>query len=344
MTTIKEIAKACGVSVATVSNIINNKGSVGNETRKRVTDAIREMNYTPNIVAKNLKMKQTRSIGVIAEDMTVFSMPEIIDGITEYCEQEDYQILLTNLRLYKKFSDSYYRENMHTDLVHKEMQKLLSKQVEGIIYVAAHERLINFMPEDIPIPTVVAYGYTKDVKIPSVIVDDVSGAYDIMNYLIGLGHKDIGIIAGKKDSAHTQARLEGCQKALFDNGLLYNPKGILYGEWDRESGYKHTDELIKRGVSAVFCMNDIMAGGVYDRLSDLNLQVGKDISVVGYDNRDIASYTKPPLTTVSLPLHQIGYEASKIIVSILNNEPIDESGAYYVPCNICMRKSVIEKE
>ena len=94
MPTIKEIAKACNVSVATVSNIINHKGSVGDATRERVEKVIREMNYTPNYVAKNLKTKNTRSIGVIAEDMTVFALPDIIDGITEYCEEADYQILL----------------------------------------------------------------------------------------------------------------------------------------------------------------------------------------------------------------------------------------------------------
>lgn len=101
MPTIKEIARECGVSVATVSNIINDKGKVGEETKKRVLQVIQEMNYTPNIVAQNLKTKNTRSIGVIAEDMTVFALPDIIDGITEYCEKEDYQILLVNLRLYK---------------------------------------------------------------------------------------------------------------------------------------------------------------------------------------------------------------------------------------------------
>ena len=147
MPTIKEIAKACNVSVATVSNIINHKGSVGDATRERVEKVIREMNYTPNYVAKNLKTKNTRSIGVIAEDMTVFALPDIIDGITEYCEEADYQILLVNLRLYKKFQDNYYRDNRHKEIVRQEFQKLLAKQVEGIIYVAAHERLINIIPE-----------------------------------------------------------------------------------------------------------------------------------------------------------------------------------------------------
>ena len=95
------------------------------------------MNYTPNYVAKNLKTKNTRSIGVIAEDMTVFALPDIIDGITEYCEEADYQILLVNLRLYKKFQDNYYRDNRHKEIVRSGVPEASAKQVEGIIYVAA---------------------------------------------------------------------------------------------------------------------------------------------------------------------------------------------------------------
>ncbi|MGL6201320.1 MAG: LacI family DNA-binding transcriptional regulator [Lachnospiraceae bacterium] len=341
MTTIKEIAKACNVSVATVSNIINNKGGVGEKTKKRVRAAIEEMNYTPNHVAKNLKMKHTRSIGVIAEDMTVFSLPDIIDGITEYCEAEEYQILLINLRLYKKFADTYYREDRHVDIVQCEIQKLLAKQVDGIIYVAAHERVINFMPDDLPIPVVVAYGYAENTEIPSVVVDDVSGSYEMAKYLISCGHKKIGLIAGRKDSIHTQARLEGYQKALFDHGLLFDPTLVLYGNWERKNGYENTDLLINKGVTAIFSMNDIMASGVYDRLEELGVEIGRDIAVAGYDNREISGYMKPQLTTIGLPLHDIGYYASEIILKLLRKEEFElKDGIHFVKCNPFIRKSV----
>ncbi len=341
MITIKEIAKICGVSVATVSNIINNKGGVGEKTRERVMEVIRETNYTPNYVAKNLKTKNTRSIGVIAEDMTVFSLPDIIDGITDYCEKEDYQILLINLRLYKKFSDTYYHQNKHTSIVHKEIKKLLSKQVEGIIYIAAHERVIDFIPDDLPVPTVVAYGYTNNPAIPSVVVDDIKGASDLVKYLISCGHDRIGVIAGKKDSIHTQARLEGYQRALFENHLLYDPNLVIYGEWDRDSGYINTKFLVEKEVTAIFCMNDIMAGGTYDRLDELGIQVGKDFAVVGYDNRELASYEKPPLTTMGLPLHDIGYCVSEIIIKLLNKEETSaKDGVYFIECNPYIRRSV----
>ena len=341
MPTIKEVAKICGVSVATISNIMNDKGGVSAETKKRVMKVIKEMNYTPNHVAKNLKTKNTRSIGVIAEDMTVFALPDIIDGITEYCEEEDYQILLINLRFYKKYADSYYQNDDHKDIVHKEIRKLLSKQVEGIIYVAAHERLINVLPDNLPIPMVVAYGYTNKKEIPSVIVHDANGAEELVKHLVAYGHRKIGVIAGKKDSMHTQARLEGYQKALFAGGILYDPNLVVYGDWDRESGRIKAPELVAKDVTAIFAMNDFMAGGVYDCLDELNKKVGEDIAVVGYDNREMASYESPPLTTMGLPLHDMGYHASEIILKMLKKEDVEsDNGMHYIQCIPFFRESV----
>lgn len=345
MPTIKEIAKLCNVSVATVSNIINNKGGVSDQTKARVLKVVEEMNYTPNSIAKNLKTKNTRSIGVIAEDMTVFVLPDIIDGITEFCEKEGYQILLVNLRLYKKFSDSYYQDNNHKEIVNREIQKLLSKQVEGIIYIAAHGRVIRVLSEDLPIPAVVAYGIAGREGIPSVAVGDVRGARALVGHLISYGHTKIGVIAGKKDSMHTQGRLEGYQRALYENNLLYDPNLVVYGDWNRESGYQSTDRLLEKGVTAIFGMNDLMAGGAYDRLNELGIQVGKDIAVVGYDNREMASYENPPLTTMGLPLHDIGYRASELLVKLLRREDgVDGSGICYVDCKPFLRDSVNRME
>lgn len=343
MITIKEIAKACNVSVATVSNILNNKAGASEKTRERVLKAAEEMNYTPNFVAKNLKMRNTRSIGVIAEDMTIFSIPDIIDGITEHCEEEDYQILLINLRLYKKFDDKYYNRDDYFGLVYQEIQKLMAKQVEGIIYVAAHERVIQCIPEDLPIPAVMAYGYTRTPAIPSIVVDDEGGAYRIVNHMILRGHQKIGVITGKKDSLHMQARLEGYQRALYDNHLLYNPKMVCVGDWTRSSGYQYTDYLLEHGVTAIYCMNDIMAGGVYDRLDELGMTVGKDIAVAGYDNRELSGYYHPPLSTMKLPLHDIGYKASEVILEMLNGVKLEkEDGIYQISCEELIRKSVHE--
>ena len=341
MATIKEIAKACNVSEATVSNILNDKPGASAATRKNVMAMIEKMNYTPNVVAKNLKLQKTRSIGVIAEDMTIFSIPDIIDGITEQCEQVDYQILLINLRLYKKYNDTYYSKDDYYEVVRREIKKLMQKQVEGIIYVAAHERPILCIPENLPIPAVMAYGYSRTPKVPSVVVDDCHGAYEITKYLIENGHTRIGVIMGKSDSIHAQSRLVGYQEALFDSGILYSPGFVTEGDWNRESGYEGITKLLAKDITAVFCMNDLMAGGVYDRLAELGMTVGEDLSVVGYDNRELSSYYNPPLTTIDLPLHDIGYRASEIMIEMLEGREISEEDAVCaVECTRRIRKSV----
>lgn len=187
----------------------------------------------------------------------------------------------------------------------------------------------------------VAYGFTNKPEIPSVVVADVKGARDLVHYLVSCGHKRIGVIAGKKDSMHTQSRLEGYQRALFEGNVLYDPELVVYGEWDRESGYRNTDILIEKKVTAIFCMNDFMAGGAYDRLDELGYKVGSNMAVVGYDNREMACYEKPALTTMGLPLHDIGYCASEVIIRMLKKEECSvENGIYYVDCIPFIRDSV----
>lgn len=337
-----EIAKVCNVSIATVSNILNNKPGASKATRDFVLEKAKELNYMPNYVAKNLKSKNTRTIGVIAEDMTIFSIPDIIDGITKCCEEEAYQILLMNLRLYQKYSDTYYHKSDYYGRVHEVIKDLIAKQVNGIIYVAAHERrTIKCIPDDLPIPAVMAYGYTDNNKIPSIVVDDVHGAYEVINYMIENGHQRIGVITGKNESMHTKDRLTGYQKALYDNQILYDPSIICYGNWIRESGYEFTDELLDKGVTAIFCMNDLIAGGVYDRIYERRLIPGEDISIAGFDNRQLSSYYKPPLTTINLPLHDIGYCASEVIIEMIQSE--GGSGIlpiYQIGCKLLVRNSV----
>lgn len=342
MATIKELAKSCGVSVATVSNILNNKPGASDKTRKLVLEMAERLNYTPNVVAKNLKMQKTRSIGVIAEDMTIFSIPDIIDGITDYCQEQDYQVLLTNLRLFKKYNDTYYNRDDYYGLVGLEIKKLAEKQVEGIIYVAAHERVIRCIPDTLSIPAVMAYGYSKSRKVPSVVVDDVHGASEIMQHLVDHGHKRVGVITGKPDSLHAQARLVGYQQVLFQNGILYDPSLVVEGDWTRGSGYDCTDQLLEKKVTAIFCMNDLMAGGVYDRADELGLIVGSDLSVAGYDDRELSGYYHPPLTTISLPLHDIGHKASELVIDLLNGQEleVDSENVCSVGCKLLVRKSI----
>lgn len=343
MATIGEVAEKSGVSIATVSNIVNGKGKASKETVERVMRVIKELNYKPNMLARNLKTKKSRSIGVIVEDMTIFSIPDIVDGITDYCDKENYQIFLINLRLFMNYNDTYYDKDFYYGRVKEEIHKLENLQVEGIIYVTAHERTLQVIPEDLDIPAVMAYGYTQSKKIPSVVVDDVEGGFSIAKKLLEQGHKKVGIITGKNDSVHAQARMLGYQKAFYEARVPMDQASIFVGDWERESGYAYVDQLLEQGVTAIMCMNDIMAGGVYDRLSERGITVGEEISVTGYDGRQLSSYYKPPLTTIALPLHDIGYKAGEVLLELLSAEEIpqdEQARVYQVPCQIVEGKSI----
>jgi len=341
MTTVKEIAKTCNVSATTVSNIINNRPNVSEKTREKVLRAMKEMNYTPNYIAKNLKTNSTQSIGVIVEDMTIFSIPDIIDGITKHCDEVGYQILLFNLRLFQRYHEAYYRSQVYYSQVHQEIHEFLARKVEGIIYVSGHERELSCIPEDLPIPVVITYATNNNTNIPSVIIDDEDGSYQIVSHLITMGHKKIGVISGLTDSPHAKGRLRGYQRALFENKILFDPQLVIEGDWKPDGGYHSADHLLNRGATALFCMNDLMAIGVYKRLRDLNLIIGKDISVVGFDNREIIQYFDPPLTTMKLPLHNIGYRSSEIMLQLLQGQKQPHNREIYtVNCQLIQGESV----
>ena len=180
------------------------------------------------------------------------------------------------------------------------MEFLLSKQVDGIIYVTAHERVLKkCLPEHLPVPASMAYGYSKSAEYPSVAVDDKNGAYTLIRYLTERGHRSIGVITGKGESIHTHDRLLGYQKALYDQKIFFDPDIVVEGDWKRESGYQKTDYLLSKGVTAIFCMNDIMAGGVYDRLEDLLNQIlpKKALHEYGVTEEDLREFTDSVMKT-----------------------------------------------
>lgn len=341
MVTIRDIAKVCGVSIATVSNVLNGKSGVSAETREAVLAKVRELHYTPNSVAKNLKTKKTRVMGIIVEDITIFSVPGIVDGITECCEANGYGLSLENLRLYQKRGDSYYYKTDYYQQVSQVLDSLAADQVEAIIYISTEERELKCLPADFHIPLVMCYAYSKTPGVPSVLVSEVDASRALITHALECGHKRIGVITGKAASPHTQQRLEGYRQALEAYGLEVDPAILREGDWTRESGRRFAGELMEQGVTAIFCMNDLIAGGVYDVLESLGLRVGEGLSVLGYDDRIHSEYFHPPLTTVRLPLHDVGFKSAKLALEMLQGTPREQvAQETYVPCEVVLRESV----
>jgi LacI family transcriptional regulator len=340
--TLKEIAQLCDVSTTTVSNILNGKPKVSEDTRRRVLDVVKQTGYQPNFFAQGIRKQKTRFIGIIVEDLSQFTIPPIVEAIMAYCEDHNYRTLLINMRLYDKWQDTWYNdEKKLQSVLQPSIQELLSIKVDGIMYVAGHSRVINCFPDDFNIPAIVVYAFSKSNMFPSVVIDDEKGAYDITKYLVSMGHKKIGLIAGTADNLHTQKRSLGFQKALYEEHILFNPYGVRYGDWERASGYKETEQLLKEDITAIFCMNDLMAAGAYDYLYEHNLVVGQDISLVGFDNNEISAYIRPNLTTNDIPLKEIGKKSAEIILGMLdNNTDIEIPEIIKIPCQMVIRKSV----
>ena len=343
MVTLKEIASKCNVSATTVSNILNGKPKVSEKTKQAVMEVVREMGYQPDYVAQGLRRKKTSTIGIIAEDIAQFTTPGMVESIMEYCEKKGYRTVVQNLRLYGRWQDQWFdQEDEYERVLAPALTELCSVKVDGIIYLAGHARVIRSISDDFPIPVVMAYAYTQSPKIPSVVIDDTKSSYELISYLISMGHTKIGVVAGRQDNIHTQRRLLGYQKALFDADVLYNPSLVRFGDWQRPSGYTQTQALVEQGVTAIFCMADRMAGGVYDYLEEQGIRVGEDISVVGFDNQDIAEYFRPALTTTALPLSEIGQKSAKLLLKRLEGEqePDNKVVEVLIPCKFIERKSV----
>ncbi len=343
MVTLKEIAKMCDVSASTISNILNGKPKVSEETRQRVLEVVRQTGYQPNYFAQGMRKQKTRIIGIIVEDLNEFSTTPIVEAIMAYCEDNNYRTILLNMRLYDKWQDTWYDdENKLQSVLQPSIRELLSIKVDGIMYVAGHCRIINCFPDSFDIPAIVVYAISKTSKFPSVVLDDEKGGYDMTKYLIAMGHRKIGLIAGTEDNLHTQKRSLGYQRALFEEQILFNPDWIRYGNWTRESGYEGAQKLTAEGVTAIFCMNDTMAAGVYDYLYEQDIKIGQDVSVVGYDNKEISEYLRPKLTTNNLRLRDIGRESADIVLRMIEDEDSEGNNSEVVrmPCQIVERESV----
>ena len=339
MSTIREISKRSGFSIATVSKVLNGQPGVSRETQNAIMNVAKNLNYRPNLYARHLKMGMSRTLGIIAEDLTVFNAPDIIDGIGVCCESRKYHYILGNLRFNKRFGHdpSYAKEK--AEMVIDMVNEMLSKQVDGILYIGCHSHVVASLYSQKETRFVCAYCYSEDRDIPAILYNDRDAARKVTELLISKGHGKIGVIAGDKDSFHTSNRLLGFQEALFDKGVPYNPHLTYYGEWERDHGYEAAPLLLAEGVTAIFAHNDLIAIGVIDYCNQNGIEIGKDLALIGFDNREIAGVCKPSLSTVSLPLFEIGHTAASVMLDMIEKDVFPDNNEILLSCDILERES-----
>lgn len=344
MVRIKDIAAKANVSTATVSYVLNGSGNIGEDTRKKVLQVVEEMNYKPNHIAKSLKMKRTNTIGVLVEDITIFNATHIIDGINTYADENGLNIILTNMSLFKRIGRQFDHPDIK-DIVPKAVKDLLEKQVDGLVYIGVHTRDISGLVPQIGKPIVYTYCYTKNDQEYSINYDDELAAHEATNYLISKGHQRIAVISGLIDSVPSHDRFQGFLRAIMEKQIPFNPAYVKTGDWEVESGYTLTKELMQlpERPTAILAMNDLMAVGVIQACEELELNIPKDLSVMGFDNREFSAFLKPKLTTMELPLHKMGHDSAEALMEIINRESNASLQAHEKPiCLLIERESVAD--
>lgn len=347
MTTIHDVAAYAGVSIATVSNVLNRKGNTAEKTTAKVLAAVRELNYIPNALAKDLKANRSRTIGIIAEDVSAFMSGNIIDGISAVCETHDYAVTLCNLRAehYMNTQPGMTYEMLPSYLpfqkaVSTAIDSLLSARVGGLIYIGLYPRDVSGILPDLGIPVVYTYCFTQNSGDYCVNYDDCHGSSIAMEHLISLGHTRIALISGVINSIPGHKRMKGYTESLMKHNLLFDPTYIITGDWGFPHGYRSCMQLLDlpEPPTAIFCMSDVLAFGALTAAHERGIRIPEQLSVHGFDDLLTSQFYLPPLTTVSLPLAGLGKTSADLLLCIISgNTP--EARGILVPCTEIVRSS-----
>lgn len=328
MVTIKDVARRAGVSVTTVSRVLNNSPHpISPETRRKVLEAVAELGFCPNAAARSLQLNETRTIGLMLPDVANPYYSGIVRGIEDVAHHEGYTIILCNTDRSRERTLKYLRV-------------LREKRVDGVIFMgggvvedAKEDRF--FQQEDIP--TVVIGRHSG--PFPSVQIDNSEAAKRAVLHLMARGYRHIACIAGPPSSTTTRDRLAGYYQALAENGLEHDPLWVVYADFTPGGGYKAVQELLKRRPrpTALFVHNDLMAVGAIKALAEEGLVIPKEIAIVGFDDIPLASYVIPTLTTVRVPVYEMGATAMRLLRDLLVGQPVPE--VTILPVELIVRES-----
>lgn len=334
-TTIKDVAKHAGVSIATVSLVVNNNSRISSETKRKVLKSIKTLDYYPSKSARDLVSKKTGNIGfILTDDHFLRTEPfytRIFLGTEFEARDGEYYVLLTTVK------SNFSNEDPLPRFV-------LEKSVDGIIIAGkVPQNLIDKIVQlNIPIMFV---DYDANINCcPRVLIDNMQGGIIATNHLLELGHKKIGFIGADIDHPSLHDRLIGYKQALEQANLIVNFNHIIIDALypDRQNGYDSAKRLFEnnKDVTAVFACNDAMAIGVMHYLKDNNYKIPEDISVIGFDDVEADLLLDPPLTTMRVPKIELGAEALRTMINYLKNKN-NSNKKILVPVELIVRNSTI---
>lgn len=333
-TTIKDVAKKAGVSISTVSRVINDSKPVTNEVKQRVLDVIKETGYVPNPLARSLVTKKSQLIGVIVPEVNDTFSAEILNGIEEISKMYNYDILLANT-----YSDK--------ELEKKNINLLRAKQVEGIVMICwdIDEEIVKML-EGSGIPAVYISKTTRDFNIYNVSTQNAPATRDMTEFLIEKGHDKVALMLTNYHISNlADARLHGYKEALEKNNKEFNEKLVKSCGTTYDAGYATAKELLEEGnrPDAIFVTSDEAAIGAMNACFDLGYKVPEDISIAGFNDVKLAKMYRPKLTTVNQPLFDMGAVAIRMVIKMINGQEIGEKKVE-LPYRIIDRESVMDRK
>jgi LacI family transcriptional regulator len=333
MATIKQVAKAAGVSFKTVSRVVNDDNNVSADTRARVLEAITQLGYRPNLIARNMRTRRTHLLGLLADEIAVTPFAvNLIKGAQDAARQRGFMLMII----------SCDNDLQRTD---DAIETLLKRKVEGIIYATMRHEVITLPQHLDEAPTVLANCRSHDARFTSVVPDEEQGGYEATRALLARGRRRIAFINLEPDAAATIGRLQGYRRALAEHGIPYDESLVRHTDVSidkRDSGSAEMKMILASGAApdGVFCGNDQIAIGVYETLASAGLRIPDDVSVVGFDNLVlIAAYLRPALTTMALPHYEMGYWAVEHLLDALEN-PAHSNEQVTLPCPLVVRESI----
>lgn len=325
MSSIREVARVAGVSVATVSRALSMPEKVSSQSLAKVHAAVAKMDYKPNMLARNFRSARSYAVVVLVPDIANPFYGLFIRALEDRAQQKGYAVLLGDTRGTPEREQEYIR-------------RVETRLADGIIQLRpSSEKTKNNISADIP--CVYACGCEYNTG-PAIHIDNRGSAKTMVDYLISLGHRRIGVISGLKDNPHTIDRLEGYKESLHNAGIEFSKELIVEGDFTMWSGLNAAFQFcnMKERPTAIFCMNDEMAIGAMQTLKAQGIRIPEDMSVTGFDDIAYAKYCDPSLTTISQPAEEMGKMAMDMLLRIIEGEALGQTDCV-LPTEFIIRKS-----
>jgi LacI family transcriptional regulator len=325
--TIRDVARVAGVSISTVSRVLNDKDDVAPETYEKVQRVIGELGYASSLAAKGMRSRRTKVLGLVVPDVSESFTVQVMKGVNQAIRKFSYDLVVYtggNSRM----SRWPVREQQYVSLLNGSI-------TDGIIVVTP--RATNFFTH---YPLVAVDPHPEEAEFPAVIATNRIGALAVMEHLIGLGHRRIGFIGGRTDLQSALRRFQGYKDGLCQANLPLEQELIQPGDYTYECGYSGAQKLLSLSnpPTAIFAANDQSAFGVFRAAKEAGLCIPDDLSLVGFDNTPEAAYIDVGLTTVDQFIEKMGYVATEMLVSLIQGNSL-ESNLYKIPTRLIVRGS-----